>query len=305
MSEAAAAPSAPAEQAPAQESVQSPVDPKSSHKLTPTEIKKYKIDGREVALDPGSLKKIAEGLGLTEEAFVRDFGTSANATRKAQEAAKLRKEVEQKEQQISAMFDNMRQNPEEFWRLAKQMGHNPEKLAEELVWKKIQYEKMSPEGRQALIEKQRADAAEQRVKAIEEENERKMSQAQAQAAEQEIESDVLKILEISKRKAEPGLIRRVAEIIESYMIAKKAKPSPEYVAGKLRDLRRQEFTEDLSGVDLEEFVNTHKDFANRLQEHLVKRARTKDLQIAPSSSAPSKAKASPERQTIDQFFKNL
>ncbi len=316
MSEAAAAPSAPAEQAPAQGSVQEAVDtivnegkpePAKDSQSKPTEVKKYKIDGKEVGLDPAALKRIAEGLGISEDEFVRDYGNSANATRKAQEVAKLRKEIDADKAQIQQMFDDLKSDPKKFWALAKQMGHDPEKLAEERVWEKIQYEKMSPEARAAMEAERRAEAAERKVREIEEENNKKLSKEAAQAAEAEIETDVLKILELSKRKADPGLIRRVAEIIESYMIAKKAKPSHEYVVGKLRQYRDQEFSEDLNGIELEEFANKHPAFVSKLQDYLVKKARGKDLpSVTPNGHVPSKTpKASPERQTIDQFFKNL
>lgn len=297
MSEVAAAPSAPAEQAPAPESVSGSLDSKSTadpKSAVPSPVKrKIKVDKEEFE--------------VTDEELVRGYQTTASATKKAQEVAKLRKEVESDRAQLQSLIDGIKNDPETLWNIAKQLGHDPEKLAEERVWKKIQYEKMSPEGQQALKEKQRADLAEQRIKEIEDENNAKMSQAQSQAAEAEIESDVMKVLELSKRKAEPGLIRRVAEIYESYMLAKKTKPSHEYVVNKLRDFRRQEFAEDLAGTDIEELVNTlPKEFISKLQDHLVKKARTRDLpNHTPSGSAPSNAKAKTERQTIDQFFKNL
>lgn len=311
MSEATVAPSAPAEQAPAPESVQDTVDSKSSQPTAETPATagkvKVKIDGKELSLTPTALKTIVAELGTTEEAFIRDFGTSASVTRKAQEVAKLRKEIEAEKANIQTMFANLKDNPKEFWNLAQQLGYDPEQIAEERVWEKIQYEKMSPEAKQAMLEKQRADAAEQRLKDFEESEKKKITQAQAQAAEAEIESDVLKVLELTKRKAEPALIRRVAEIYESYMLAKKTKPSHEYVVNKLRDFRRQEFSEDLEGTDIEELMNTlPKGFISKFQDYLVSKARTKDLPThTPSGSAPSKAKQAPERVSIDNFFKNL
>lgn len=310
MSEAIATPSAPAvDQASTPSESSQPSGEKVS--VSPggvTDKVKIKLDGKEVAVDSSAIKRVCEDLGITEETFLRDYGTSASATRKAQETAKLRKEVEAEKAQLQEAINGLKNDPEALWNLMQKLGHDPERLAEERVWKKIQYEKMSPEAREAMSEKQRADAAEQRLKDIEDAEASKNSKALAQAAEAEIESDVLKVLELSKRKAEPGLIRRVAEIYESYMLAKKTKPSHEYVVGKLRDLRRQEFTEDLSGTDIEELANTlPKEFLSRLQDHLVKKARTRDLpNITPSGSAPSTTpKQKPERVTIDQFFKNL
>ncbi len=292
MSEVATAPSAPAEQAPAPESVESQ---QVDSKLEPTTVAKRKI------------KVDKEEFEVTDEELVRGYQSTASATRKAQEVAKLRKEVEADRAEMQSLFNSLKQDPKEFWKLAKQLGHDPEKLAEEMVWEKIQYEKMSPEARQALSEKQRADLAEQRLKDIEAENAANLSKADAQAAEQEIEADVMTVLELTKRKADPSLIRRVAEIYESYMLAKKTKPSHDYVVQKLRDVRRQEFTEDLAGTDIEELMSTlPPEFISRLQAHLVQKARSSNLpNHTPSGSAPSKATAKTERQTIDQFFKSL
>lgn len=306
MSEAAAAPSAPAEQAPASESVQATVESKSSPTLKSVPDKvEIKLDGKTVSLTKAKLAALAEELGTTEEAFIRDYGSNASATRKAQEAAKLRKEVEQERQQLQGIFESIKSNPKALWEFAQNLGLDPEQLAEERVWEKIQYEKMSPEKREALEEKRRADAAEKRLKDIEEQENQKNAQAIAQAAEAEIESDVMKVLELTKRKAEPGLIRRVAEIYESYMLAKQTKPSHEYVVNKLREFRRQEFSEDLEGTDIEELMNTlPKGFISRLQDHLVSKARSKDLPShTPSGSAPSTTKAKPVGIRLDEFFK--
>lgn len=305
MSEAAVAPSASVEQAPSNEVSDSPVQPSAAK---PAEVQKVKlkIDGKEVSVDQAALKKIAEELGTTEEFFVRDFGTSANATRKAQEVAKLRKEVDAQRAEVQQLFNDLKADPARLWDIAKELGHDPEALAEDRVWKKIQYEKMSPEARQAMAERQRADAAERALKEREEADNAKQAQAFAEQAEAEIESDVLKVLELTKRKAEPGLIRRVAEIYESYMLAKKTKPSHDYVAQKLRDYRRQELMDDLSGTDIEELMNNlPKEFISKFQSHLVSKARSKDLPSITPSLAPSKPKAKPERVTIDDFFKNL
>lgn len=305
MSEVTTAPSAPAEQAPASESNPSS-DPKST--VSPQSEKvQVKLDGKKVSIDKNALALIVKEIGITEEAFLRDYGTGADATRKAQEAAKLRKEIDAEKERLANFWDNLKAKPEAMWELAEKLGIDPEKLAEERVWKKIQYEKMSPEGRQALEEKRRADAAEQRLKDIETAEKEKNSQAVSKAAEEEIESDVMKVLELTKRKAEPGLIRRVAEIYESYMLAKKTKPSHEYVVNKLRDYRRQEFTEDLEGTDIEELMNTlPKGFVSKFQDYLVQKARTKDLPShTPSGSAPSTTKQKQKAVNIDDFFKSL
>ncbi len=225
-----------------------------------------KIDGKEVAISQAALKTLVEELGTTEEAFIRDFGTSANATRKAQEAAKLRREVDQDKAQIQAMIDGFKGDPENLWKFMEQLGHDPEKLAEERVWKKIQYEKLSPEAREAIAEKRRADAAEKALADLKKGDEDKKAKADADAAEQEIEDDVLGVIEMTKRKADPGLVRRVAEIYESYMLAHKTKPSRDFVLTRLRDMRRQELAEDLEGTDIEVLMNTlPKGFINKLQ----------------------------------------
>lgn len=319
MAEAAIAPSVTAEQAPAQESqtqetgnskeqkVASP-PPKTTGAATPTTDKiNIKLAGKEYAVTKAAVKTLATDLGITEDQFIKDYGTSADATRKTQEAAKLRKEIEADKANIQALFNDLKTDPRTLFKIAKDLGHDPEKLAEELVWEKIQYEKMSPEKRETLEAKRRAEIAEAALKEREESEKKKEAKAFADAAEQEIQQDVLKVLELSKRKADPALIRRVAEIYESYILAKKTKPSHDYVVGKLRDIRRQEFAEDLSGTAIEELVNTlPKDFITNLQSYLVKQARSKDLPThTPSGSAPSPKVKSKERVTIDEFFKNL
>lgn len=307
MSEVVATPSAPAEQAPATEhSAESAVSATSQQPVATDKIK-VKIDGKEMSITPSVLKSIAAELGTTEDDFIKNYGTQASATRKSQEIAKLRREIDSEKGEIQNMFNDLKGDPEKLWDMMKQLGHDPDKAAEDRVWKRIQYEKMSPEARLAMTEKQRADLAEQRLKDIEAENASKLSKAEASAAEEEIESDVMKVLELSKRKAEPSLIRRVAEIYESYMLAHKTKPTHEFVVKRLRDVRRQEFNEDLESTDIEELMNTlPKGFITKLQSHLVSKARSSSLPShSPSTNASSPGKAKTERQTIDQFFKNL
>lgn len=270
-----------------------------------------KIDGKEIALTQAALKTLVAELGTTEAEFIRDFGMSANATRKAQEVAKLRREVENDKAQLHKLFDDMKTDPEHFWKLAEQLGLDPEKLSEERVWKKIQYEKMSPEAREAIAEKRRADAAEQRLKAIEDAENSKKTKAESAAAEQEIETFALTALEQSGIKPDAKQMRRVAEFLESYIMANKTKPSQEYLTKKLLDARQQDFEASFSSIqsdaDFETFEKTHKEFSNKFQAYLVKKARTSNLPShTPSNSAPSSTKAKkPERQTIDEFFKNL
>lgn len=278
---------------------------------SPGEKIKVKIDGKEVAISQSALKTLVEELGTTEEAFIRDFGTSASVTRKAQEVAKLRKEIEADQRNMRQLFADMKSDPEQLWKLMEELGHDPEKLSEERVWKKIQYEKMSPEARAAIAEKRRADDAEKRLKDIEASENAKKTKAEADAAEQEIETFALTALEQSGIKPDAKQMRRVAEFLESYIMANKTKPSQEYLTKKLLDARRQDFEASFSSItsdaDFETFERDHKDFSNKFQAYLVKKARTSSLPShTPSGSAPSPTKAKkPERVTIDEFFKNL
>lgn len=105
------------------------------------------------------------------EALRLDLQLAKAARRRMQEAAKVRKENEEYRRRLK----------ESPWDVLRGEGHDPRKLAAELLADEYERSKLTPEQQEALKERTRADTAEARLKEIEAERTR-VAQEAADAA---------------------------------------------------------------------------------------------------------------------------
>jgi hypothetical protein len=250
-----------------------------------------------------------EELEVEYDELVRNYQLNKAITKKEQETAKLRREIAQEKEQLQKFFESAKQDKKVLWELARKFGHNPEELAEELVWEKLQYERMTPEQRE-LHELRKEREARQKEKEDAERRQKELeAEEEAKRYESEIEEDVLAVVDLAGRKPTPSVVARIAEIYQSHITAKKQKPSREVVAQKLRHWYDQELTAELTEGNIDQFIERlPRDALNKLNEHLVSKAR-KHLPSSPSPSRPSaeksQTKPKPKSIGVDEFFKNL
>lgn len=100
---------------------------------------KVKVDGKE--------------LEVAYEDLIKSYTLEQAGFKRMEEAAEYRKRVEQYDQ----LFDNLEKNPKLLRELAKTLNHDFDKLAEEALFEKYNYERMTPEQRRLheLEEKER------------------------------------------------------------------------------------------------------------------------------------------------------
>jgi len=91
-------------------------------------MKKYKVkvDGQDMEVD--------------EQELLRGYGHQKAANKKLQEGVAARKQAE--------MFISMLKDPNKFWEVAKKMGHDDRKMAEELLAGHLKKELMDPKDRE-------------------------------------------------------------------------------------------------------------------------------------------------------------
>lgn len=271
---------------------------------------KVKVDGQELEVD--------------QDELLKGYQTNKSATKRSQEAAALRKEtdalraeIEQDKKQLAGFFSNIKGNPDQIFDMLQQLGHDPDEIAMRRAYKKVEYERMNPEQREAHDAKKKLQEYElsikerdDKLKKYEQSAEEQKNQEISARFEQEIEDDVLAVVAEAKANIKPKVVARIAEIYEDYLNKYGKKPDRKLVAEMLRHRYDQDISEYLTRPveDLDQFVETlPKEFLSKLQDYFVRKAK-KPLPLGtPSGIAPSKSspKQKPKLQTIDDFFKNL
>jgi hypothetical protein len=264
-----------------------------------------KIKGRKI-----KLKLDGEDAEMTVDEILRNTALNKVLTKRGQEASQAKKEAQQQLDALAHFLTHARENKTSIWELAEKLGHNPDELAEERVWNKIQYEKMSPaEKRAHELEKENAI-----LKHKEQEREKQaLSEKEileSQQAEQDVQTDVEEVLKLLGKKPTARLVARIAEVLHSSISSLGKKPSHRQVADKIRASLHQDLSEYLSAQDIAALVEAGeipKEFLNQLSQYQVRKASKKLPGSSPSHKAASTdtAKKKSEKIGVDTFFKNL
>lgn len=140
---------------------------------------------------------------LDEDALIRHAQMGIGGMEKFEEAARLRKEAE-------GRLERLKTDP---WSVLKELGVDPDEAAERRVWERIQAEQMSPDKRAALEAQRRAEEAERKLKAKEEDG-KKAELAQLEQAEAvKLDAEITAALKASDLPKTPATVRRMAALM--------------------------------------------------------------------------------------------
>ena len=263
---------------------------------------KVKIEGQELEVDYDELLK--------------GYQLNKVVTQRSQEAAAAKKEAKEQIDQLARFLQSAKGDPQVALGLLNELGHDVEKLAEEVLWKKIQFEKMTPAEKEAYHAKKEAA----RLKEELDKRDAKMRSEQeifmSQRAEQRIEHAVVEAIKSVGEQPTPTMIRRSAEIMDAYVSAHGELPSPAFVAKRLKEWEdtevTQRFSERLTSKEviqkLVEAGQLPQATIKAFQDYLLEKA-AKPLPDSPKPSrqaaSDKSGKAKPKKVGIDEWFKSL
>jgi hypothetical protein len=168
-----------------------------------TKKHKAKVDGKEAEVDYDEL--------------VRGYGHNQAANARMREAAELKKAAEAREKSLYDSIYSWKQNPTSAFEALEKLGIDVESLAHERVLKKMQYEMMTPEEREAFDAKRELETYRERDKRLAEEKRQKDLEQMRQKAVTDLEQEVIEYLDKSSGRAEPALVGRAFDEMISAM----------------------------------------------------------------------------------------
>lgn len=282
-----------------------PDEPKDEKPADPFRAAKHKvkIEGQELEVDYDELLK--------------GYQLNKVVTQRSQEAAAARKEAQQQIDQLAQFLQSAKSDPQVALGLLSELGHDVDKLAEEVLWKKIQFEKMSPAEKEAYHAKKEAARLKEELDKRDAKYRSEQEIIMSSRAEEKIESAVMEAIKSVGEQPTPTMIRRSAEIMDAYVSAHGELPSPSFVAKRLKEWDdtevAQRFSERLTSKDviqkLVEAGRLPQATIKAFQEYLLEKA-AKPL---PDSPKPSRQAASDKsgkakqgkKVGLDEWFKSL
>jgi hypothetical protein len=252
---------------------------------------KRKINGQDVEIPSEHVDALARTLGLKPDEFLSGVSLHRAAYQKFEEAAKLRREMDEARKAQEGKPKDPR-----IAQLVQQHGMAEDDAAAFLrVQDLYQREQQTPEQRQLADERKRREELEAKVKA--DEDGRKKSQAEAA---QKVEIDRLnrEIPEAVKKVGLPATPRVGRIMVEKMLAMARAgvQPNPvEAAHAALGDLRAETkgLLGDMDGAGIETFLG--QDAVRKLTEHLTARLRGAP---APTLAAVPKTVEAPKQTML-------
>lgn len=265
---------------------------------TPAEVRRFKvkIDGVETEVDEGEL--------------VRGYGTTKAAQRRMDEAARLRRGAETHQQRLA----EARKDP----RKAMELLNDPdsgfpadvlEQVAEELLYKKIQQEQMSPEQRriQELEAREQQRENEQQTQAQQRE-EAEYNQGVTQALEN-YNRTIVETLGKSNLPKTEYTVKRMAEYMyQNHSL--KLNYSQDQIAELVSDDYKSDLSSFLDGMEGEQMLTWLGDkISNKLRKADLARLRSRGAappaRIVDSTKQGQGDQRPAERLTRDQYLERI
>ena len=257
-----------------------------------------------------SLTIDGEDLELTYDQMVEFAQKGKSSTKRFQEAAQLRKEVESQKKAIQAALQG---KPEDLFKMkidnGLMTGEDLEKWIIEKAIEIAERPELTPE-QQRMMEMEK-ELEELRKAKEEQEKARKDAefQAQVEEARENFSRDIMTEIQNGGLEADPFTIQQVASVLQSSIdhegrITVSVRDAVEYVKGQERNSYKDYF----KSRKLEELEAL-------LGEDILKQIRTKDLEKIKNPAAPkpassvekimSKKSDTPSKISASEFFKNL
>lgn len=202
-------------------------------------LKTLKVKGREIEVDDAKYHEYAQ--------------KGAAATETWQEAARMKREAEEKLELLS----------KKDWKALKNLGYDLDDIAEELIWEKIQAEQqaermkqMSPEERQYMEAMKKAEMYDQMQKSQQQQEEEKQAQEEQSRYEQVFDQKFTKALQNSGLPKTTGAVRRMIDYVQQDLSAGIERDPSEYAEAIYQDYIQDvsELFEPLDGAAILKFL---------------------------------------------------
>lgn len=181
---------------------------------------------------PTRLKAIIDGIEqeVNPEDLIKDYQKFKSADNRFQEAAKLRKQMEEVASQLQPTLEAIMALDKDPWAVHKLLGVNYDELATKYAYEKAlqahEAETMSPEERRIRQLEEKLSSYENEVKRRKEQEEAEMTKRQKQEQEllmtqaiQTIDTDIINAIKDTGVKASPRLVARMAEEMHNHLVA--------------------------------------------------------------------------------------
>jgi hypothetical protein len=252
---------------------------------------KTKVDGKEVELDYDEL--------------TRGYGHTKAANARMQEAAEMRKAAEAAQKREKALMDSIygwKQDPTKAFEALEQLGIDVDSISHDRVLKKMAYEMMSEQEREAFDAKRELEKYKAReAKEAEERRKQELDTLKQQAAT-DLEQGILKFLEGNPNKVSPSLVGRAIDAM-IYAAEGGQEISIEEAfnrAGAWYERERKQIFEN----ELQALIGS-----GEVPKPLAEAVRKADIAALrkepPKRQAPEAPKAKKEPAGIDDFFNSL
>ena len=256
-------------------------DGPSAHSFKGTKHK-VKIDGAEREVDYDDL--------------LRDYQTREAAHKRWREANELETKRKQREELA-------KKDPAAY---LKELGHDPEEFATELLLKKIEWQEMTAEQREAVVAKRERDELKRQLEektALERKEALETAQSEALA---EIDTDIAEALKSAGQKPTPRLVARLAETMLAHLEGGKQVKATE-VYGNVRQEYLADIVEFLTEMPVEEARKLlPKKFLDGLRRANVDETLSRQPIPGTRRDRPAEAPRKPEKATTtDDFFSKL
>jgi len=251
---------------------------------------KVKIAGQELEVDYDDL--------------VKSYQLDKAITQKSQAVAEERRQARAERDALASFLEQAKTSPKMIFEMARELGHDPQKLAEDLLWEQIQYQKLSQPEKDAMAARQKAEAAELELKTLKQQLEAvEMQKVEAQAHD-EIEDDIIEAIKLSGKKPNKYLVARAAEIYQNGFKANGTKLGREAVAKKLSQWIDQEFDGIVDEEPSALVGRLSPSTLKKLKDHFVKEAMaTKQAKLAATHTRlTSTASNKQSKIGIDDYF---
>lgn len=273
-------------------------DDSSEPKLTAAEKRKYKV----------KVDKEEQELELDDDEVTKRLQLAMGAEKRLKEAADERSAAKKEREMMVKLFEDARTDPEVLLSVLGKLGHDVDALIEERLWKKLQYERLSPEEKRAIEAETKAERLERELnERLERENMSKAEQEEAKI-EQELDTEMSAVLELIGVEKSPRAVARVADLYNMYINAHGKLPTREEAAKLVRS-HNQTAVADLLGTvtDIGAAIEQGlipKALVEKIAQHQVSKAQKNLPGFASKPADRSEPRQNQrKRMTVSEFFK--
>lgn len=235
-----------------------------------------------------------------------DYDTLIRLAQKGTGADEVFRSAAAKEKKFAALLDRAKEGDLDW--IEEIAGPKAREWAEKRLLREIELEQMSPEKREAMKERARAEKAEKELKTREEREQDAKMESFRQAAAQEIDTKLDEAFKKAGLPMTPSRIERVAQYLDASLSVDGALLDPAKAIARVQAEMRadaREILESLSAADLREFLP--RKVLDAIRKGDVEDARAQDPLRRTTQDAPPRriTDAKQKRMSTDDYFNKL